>query len=223
MENVSAQTPSSTHNKFSRQTSQGFVRKRDGKLIDYYRVGKQLGKGAYGSVHRVVNIETGETRAVKVISKAEMHPDEIITLYNEMNILRNLDHPNIVKIYEYFEDEKRFYIVMELCKGGELFKMIIDNKISEEDSAKIMLYVLSTVNYTHINKIVHRDLKPENILMDKDLSAYDELKIIDFGTSRFYDPKLRSDLDKLNCEDEDDVLREIIGTPYYIAPEVLNQ
>ena len=97
------------------------MRKQTGKLVDHYRVGKELGAGAYGEVRRVVHIETGEQRAVKVISKQNLNEVEMNTLYNEINILKNLDHPNIVKIYEYFEDDKRFYIITEICTGGELF------------------------------------------------------------------------------------------------------
>ena len=98
-----------------------FTRRRLGKIIDYYRVGKVLGKGAFGEVRRVVHIETGDQRAVKVIAKQSMSEHEQQTLYNEINILKSLDHPNVVKVYEYFEDEKRFFIVTEICSGGELF------------------------------------------------------------------------------------------------------
>ena len=98
-----------------------FVRKRLGKITDFYRVGAEIGSGAFGTVRRVVHIETGEKRAVKVINKSNMDEEEINTLMNEINVLRNLDHPNIVKIYEYFEDDKRFFIVTEICSGGELF------------------------------------------------------------------------------------------------------
>ena len=208
----------------TKQANQKFVRKRTGKLVDYYRVGKELGSGAYGSVRRIVHIETGEKRAVKVIEKHTMNKEEIDTLYNEINVLRNLDHPNIVKIYEYFEDEKRFFIVTELCKGGELFDHIISSggHLSEEAASQIMRHVLSCVNYCHQNKIVHRDLKPENILLESDPKAYDELKIIDFGTSKYYNPETAAETgDSSGPRQEQSSLKEIIGTPYYIAPEVL--
>lgn len=74
---------------------------------------------------RVVHIDTGEKRAVKVINKSSMDSDAQLTLLNEINVLKNLDHPNIVKIYEYFEDDKRFYIVTEICSGGELFDQVL--------------------------------------------------------------------------------------------------
>lgn len=158
-----------------------------------------------------------------------MKADEIEILYNEINVLRNLDHPNIVKIYEYFEDEKRFYIVTELCSGGELFDFILkEGHVPEKEAAIIMKHVLACVNYCHINKIVHRDLKPENILLEANSENFDDLKIIDFGTSQYFNPQTLSE-----SGDECDIdgpgshsqhgLSQVIGTPFYIAPEVLKK
>lgn len=96
-----------------------------------------------------------------------MDADEQKMLFNEINILRLLDHPNIVKMFEFFEDEKRYYIVTEICKGGELFDEIISRgKFSERDAAILMKQLLFCVNYCHKNNVVHRDLKPENILLE---------------------------------------------------------
>jgi len=112
-------------------------------------------------------------------------------------------------MYEFFEDEKRYYIVTEICKGGELFDEIIARgKFTEKDAAILMKQVLSCVNYCHKNHIVHRDLKPENILLEQN-KDFDQIKIIDFGTSLVYDSSKSLD--------------EKLGTPYYIAPEVLNK
>ena len=156
-------------------------------------------------VHR----ETGVQRAVKVLRKSNMDEDEKKMLFNEIHILKNLDHPNIVKMYESFEDEKRYYIVTEICKGGELFDEIIARgKFTEKDAAVLMKQVLSCVNYCHKNNIVHRDLKPENVLLEAN-KDFDQIKIIDFGTSLQFDPSK--------------FLDEKLGTPYYIAPEVLNK
>ena len=96
-----------------------------------------------------------------------MDADEQKMLFNEINILRSLDHPNIVKMYEFFEDEKRYDIVTEICKGGELFDEIINRgKFTERDAAILMKQLLMCVNYCHKNNVVHRDLKPENILLE---------------------------------------------------------
>merc|ERR1719230_1365194 len=114
-------------------------------------------------------------------------------LFNEINNLKDLDHPNILKMYEFFEDEKRYEIVSR-------------GKFTENDAAMLMKQVLSCINYCHKNHIVHRDLKPENILLEQN-KEFDQIKIIDFGTSLVFDEKKKLD--------------EKLGTPYYIAPEVL--
>lgn len=107
---------------------------------------------------------------------------------NELTILKQLDHPNIVKVFEFYEDDDNIYIIEELCKGGELFDYIIQNKkISEKLAAKIFQQILYAVNYCHKNNIVHRDVKPENILLfDKDNL---NIKICDFGSSVYLDAK----------------------------------
>ena len=184
-----------------------FIMQHAGKLRDHYRIGKMLGSGAFGEVRVCVQRESGAQRAVKVLRKSHMDEDEKKMLFNEINNLKDLDHPNILKMYEFFEDEKRYYIVTDICKGGELFDEIVSRgKFTENDAALLMKQVLSCINYCHKNKIVHRDLKPENILLEQN-KAFDQIKIIDFGTSLVFD--------------ENSTLNEKLGTPYYIAPEVL--
>ena len=184
-----------------------FVMQHAGKLRDHYRIGKMLGSGAFGEVRVCVQRESGAQRAVKVLRKSHMDEDEKKMLFNEINNLKDLDHPNILKMYEFFEDEKRYYIVTDICKGGELFDEIVNRgKFTENDAAVLMKQVLSCVNYCHQNHIVHRDLKPENILLEQN-KEFDQIKIIDFGTSLVYDDGQK--------------LSEKLGTPYYIAPEVL--
>lgn len=130
-------------------------------------------------------------------------------LQHEVEILKNLDHPNIIKVFEFYQDSRFFYIVIELCSGGELFdKILNESKFDERKAAKTMEQILSAVNYCHKNKVVHRDLKPENILYDtKKPDAV--LKIVDFGTSVVFEAKQR--------------MNQKLGTPYYIAPEVLDK
>ena len=106
----------------------------------------------------------------------------------EIEIMRSLDHPNVVKIFEFYQDEDYFYIVMLLLTGGELFDKIVQKgNFTEGMAAETMHQILSALFYVHHNKIVHRDLKPENILYEnkRDDSL---LKIVDFGTSSFFDP-----------------------------------
>lgn len=160
-----------------------FVQKSEGTLRDTYKIGKVLGEGAFGEVRLCTHRETKEKRAVKVLKKENMDEAEKASMINEINILRNLDHPNIVKIFEYFEDEKRFYIVTEHIQGGELFDEIIARgKFSERDAAVLLKQLLSCVAYCHNHNIVHRDLKPENVLLEAS-KEFDQIKVIDFGTA----------------------------------------
>lgn len=128
----------------------------------------------------------------------------------EIDIMRQLDHPNIVRLFEVFQDEKRFYLVTELCNGGELFDEITKRShFSEQDAATIIKQVLSAVGYCHSKSICHRDLKPENILLDSSSkqNAGNMIKVIDFGASQRFDPAKK--------------MNQIYGTAYYIAPEIL--
>ena len=119
-----------------------------------------------------------------------------------------MDHPNVVKIYEAFQDSKRYYIVTELCTGGELFDMIVSRaNFKERDAARILRQLFSAISYCHQNNIVHRDLKPENLLIESSESSEPLIKVIDFGTSQQFQPGSK--------------MKKTYGTPYYIAPEVL--
>jgi calcium-dependent protein kinase len=130
---------------------------------------------------------------------------------NEINILRTLDHPNILKIFEFYSSKESYSLVTELCQGGELFQEIIDRgPFNENYSAYVMLQILSAINYCHGMKIVHRDLKPENILIaERDSNGLPRIKIADFGTSKMFEKGA--------------VQRKLVGSSYYIAPEVLKK
>jgi calcium-dependent protein kinase len=181
-----------------------YVPENTTKITKEYKIWAEvIGRGAYGEVRKALHIPTNEMRAVKIIYKQDCSPEEQQNIFREVKILKQLDHPNIIKIYEYFSDEKFIFIVTELMQGGELFDRIMDvHHFSERKAAEIFLQILSAVNYLHNHKIVHRDLKPENILLEGD-----SIKLIDFGTSREFDPKTK--------------MQGTHGTPYYIAPEVL--
>lgn len=127
----------------------------------------------------------------------------------ELSILRKLDHPNILKIFEVFEDKVNYFLVTEFCSGVELFETIQKKiRFSEYEAAQIIRQVLQAISYCHSLGVVHRDLKPENLIYDEEND--NALKIIDFGTSVEYDKK------KVQ-------LKQMHGTSYYIAPEVLKQ
>ena len=191
--------------KYARET---FVQKADGKLLDSYDVLKQLGKGGYGKVYEIRSKKTGEIRACKHLSKLNIKNLE--KFKREIEILKKMDHPNIIKLYEVFESERSLYLVMEECKGGEVFDKIIERiqakqMYSEKDAANIIQQVMSCIQYCHNHNICHRDLKPENLLYLNPGSERDNrIKVIDFGLSQ--------SADKLKTK---------VGTAYYVSPEIL--
>ena len=178
---------------------------------DYKRV-KFLGEGSYAAVYCVENKITGAKRAMKIINKNQNCTTEADQeIMNEINILKTLDHPNILKIFEFYSSKESYSLVTELCQGGELFQEIVDKgPFNENYSAYVMLQILSAINYCHGMKIVHRDLKPENILIaERDSKNLPRVKIADFGTSKMFEKGA--------------VQRKLVGSSYYIAPEVLKK
>jgi len=185
-----------------------FIFERTEKITDYYDSdSKNLGAGSYGSVSKAVRKATGQQVAIKKITKKDVK--NIPRFKLEIRIMKILDHPNIIKLYEHFEDHKNIYLVMELCTGGELFDRIIEeNKMSEKHAAIIMRQMLRAINYMHGSNVMHRDLKPENFLFrSKDPVEKTDLKIIDFGLSCEFEPG--------------QMVKTRAGTPYYVAPQVL--
>ena len=169
-----------------------------------------LGEGSFASVYRVQNRITDSIRAMKIINKSSnISAEADKEIFNEINILRTMDHPNILKIFEFYSNKDSYSIVTELCSGGELFQEIVDKgPFNENYSAYVMFQVFSAINYCHNMKIVHRDLKPENILIvDRDKNGYPRIKICDFGTSKMFEKGA--------------IQRKLVGSSYYIAPEVL--
>ena len=188
---------------------ESFISQMEGKMEDKYEIIKELGSGAFARCLQVKNKTTGNLYACKEIQKSKM--SDLEGFKHEINILIKLDHPNIIKLYEIYETQEYFYLIMELCSGGELFDRIISNiesgkPFTEEQAAEIFHQMMSAINYCHKNNIVHRDLKPENLLLlNQDPKS--PIKVIDFGMSKICDPN--------------DIMFERVGSAYYIAPEVL--
>ncbi|KAA0162253.1 hypothetical protein FNF27_03114 [Cafeteria roenbergensis] len=183
---------------------------RGRRLEDHFRPldGGILGKGHYGEVCLVERISDGQRFALKTIVKRK--PIYVEILKNEVQILSNTDHPGIVQMVDKFERMSQLFLVFELCHGGELFEPIADSSVtlSERQSARIIRKVLEAVRYLHDIGVIHRDLKPENILL-KERGIDSEIKVIDFGLATYMKPG--------------EMLRRHVGTPYYIAPEVLEK
>lgn len=179
---------------------------------EIYTAVKCLGEGSFGKVFKVKHKITGEYRAMKVINKysTSLLPEEEEEILKEINILKMLDHPNIIKVYEYFNTKRKLFILTELCTGGELFDRITEVRyFTETVAAHIMKQIFSATAFCHANNIIHRDLKPENILienLEERKKDFFNVKIIDFGTGEINKHKM---------------LSEKTGTAYYIAPEVI--
>lgn len=170
-----------------------------------YSIGELIGESLSSEIRSCVHKETKTKRAVKVIRKT-VKTNKKEEIHREIEILKTLDHPNILRLFELFEDEKRFYIVTEALRGRELFEEILRRgAFNENDTAAIMQQLLSAVNYLHQNKIAHRDLKPENILLEGTTNL--NITLIDFGSAATFGGGKE--------------LRGTIGSTYYIPPEVL--
>jgi calcium-dependent protein kinase len=178
----------------------------------YHVNSNELGHGHYGVVRKCMDRNTNEWYAIKSIRKNKVKKIEV--LKREISILKEVKHPHIIELVDVFEDSKYLHLVTELCTGGELFDRIIEKSqsfeghYSEHDAALIIRDILDAIAYCHSKGIVHRDLKPENFLF-LTKSEDTPIKIIDFGLSRH--------------NDANHAMKTKVGTPYYVAPEVLRR
>jgi calcium-dependent protein kinase len=189
------------------------VKSKGGSLWEdirkFFKFKEILSSGHFGTV-RIATKRKDDIKkfyAIKSISKKNLTEQDLIKLMKEVEILSCLDHPNIIKFYETYQDQYYFHLVMELCTGKEVFDQILEEGyITEQRVAQIIYKVTSAICYCHFIGITHRDIKPENILFES--SENDgEIKLIDFGLSRKYN--------------KNEKMHTILGTPYYVAPEVL--
>jgi calcium-dependent protein kinase len=206
-ENIVAKSPSrSDKGKINLITTAGSLAQ---DIRQTYKFKDVLGGGHFGTVR--IGYKRNEVPrklyAIKSISKKNLSAKDLDDLMKEVEIISQLDHPNIVKLLETYHDQYYFHLVMELCTGKEVFDRIIEEgHINEFKVATIIYKVVSAIVYCHNQGITHRDIKPENILFETP-DADSEIKLIDFGLSRKYDPNQK--------------MHTILGTPYYVAPEVL--
>ncbi|KAK4483389.1 hypothetical protein RD792_010575 [Penstemon davidsonii] len=176
-----------------------------------YRFGKELGRGEFGITYQCFDDVKGENLACKKIPKVKLRTEiDVEDVRREVEIMRHLPkHPNIVSYKEVYEDKEAIYLVMELCEGGELFDRIVGKgHYTERAAALVTKTIIEVVKVCHEHGVIHRDLKPENFLYAND-GENAQLKAIDFGLSIFFEPGQR--------------FGEIVGSPYYMAPEVLRR
>ncbi|XP_022761411.1 CBL-interacting serine/threonine-protein kinase 14-like [Durio zibethinus] len=176
-------------------------------LFGKYEIGKLLGCGAFAKVYHARNVRTGQSVAIKAVSKQKVFKGGFVAqVKREIDIMRRLRHPNIVKLIEVLATKTKIYVVMEYAKGGELFTRISRGRFSEDLSRRYFQQLISAVGFCHSRGVFHRDLKPENLLLDENWN----LKITDFGLSAVTDQI-----------QPDGLLHTLCGTPAYVAPEIL--
>ena len=175
--------------------------------LQFYKYGRLIGQGAFGKVNLGLNILTGRIVAVKSFDKnnSELTGDNMKKILYETDLMKKLNHPNITKILEMFEDEKYFMIIMEYINGGNLFSFVKKRRKLSEKTAKFLFrQIIQGIKYIHEQNIVHRDIKLENLLIDLN----NNVKICDFGIGR-------------KIKNKNQLLHDQCGTLMYMAPEIL--
>jgi len=182
-------------------------------LHDFYEMGKEIGSGAYGKVYKARNRKTGEIVAIKAVKKSR-HDSENEYLEREVMILTAVNHPHVVRTTDIFDLDGKIYFAMEMLSGGELFDIISEAKhFTEAQAAEVARQIMSGIAYLHDLGIVHRDLKPENILCKSNKFPL-IIKLTDFGLSNII---------PMEADDASNALISFVGTPNYIAPELVSR
>ncbi|XP_045821098.1 CBL-interacting serine/threonine-protein kinase 12-like [Trifolium pratense] len=178
-------------------------------LLGRFELGKLLGHGTFAKVHLAKNLKTGESVAIKIISKDKILKSGLVShIKREISILRRVRHPYIVQLFEVMATKTKIYFVMEYVRGGELFNKVAKGRLKEEVARKYFQQLICAVGFCHARGVYHRDLKPENLLLDEN----GNLKVSDFGLSAVSDEIKQDGLFHTFC-----------GTPAYVAPEVLSR
>jgi serine/threonine protein kinase len=172
-------------------------------FLGRYRLIKTIGKGNFAKVKLAKHIPTMKEVAIKIIDKTALNPSSLKKLFREVTIMKMLDHPNIVKLYEVIDSQRTLYLVMEYASGGEVFDYLVAHgRMREKEARAKFRQIVSAVQYCHQKQIIHRDLKAENLLLDSEMN----IKIADFGFSNEFVPG--------------QTLDTFCGSPPYAAPEL---
>ncbi|KAI9126104.1 hypothetical protein K1719_003522 [Acacia pycnantha] len=174
-----------------------------------YELGRLLGHGTFAKVYHAKNLQSGKSVALKVVGKEKVIKVGMMEqMKREISVMKMVEHPNIVELYEVMASKSKIYIAMELVRGGELFNKIARGRLREDVARVYFQQLISAIDFCHSRGVYHRDLKPENLLLDED----GNLKVTDFGLSTFAE-HLR----------QDGLLHTTCGTPAYVAPEVIGR
>jgi len=202
-DHVAAQSSKSVKTKGEPSSRMSGRRTGEEPHIGKYRLLKTIGKGNFAKVKLAKHIPTGKEVAIKIIDKTQLNAGSLQKLFREVRIMKTLDHPNIVKLYQVIETEKTLYLVMEYASGGEVFDyLVLHGRMKEKEARAKFRQIVSAVQYCHQKKIIHRDLKAENLLLDSEMN----IKIADFGFSNEFVPGNKLDT--------------FCGSPPYAAPEL---
>ncbi|KNA03234.1 hypothetical protein SOVF_211110, partial [Spinacia oleracea] len=186
------------------------MEKKEAILFQKYEVGRLLGQGNFAKVYYARHIVSGKSVAMKIVDKDKvLRVGMIKQIKREISVMRLVQHPNIVQLYEVMASRTKIYFAMEYVKGGELFNKISEGgKLKEDEARKYFQQLISAIDFCHSRGVYHRDLKPENLLLDEN----GNLKISDFGLSALQETRR-----------QDGLLHTTCGTPAYVAPEVINK
>lgn len=183
------------------------------RIEDYYELGQSIGEGAFAKVVMGLDRTTLEKFAVKIIEKQS--DDELGQqfVWRELNVMKSVNHPNIVRTFDIFDTKNRLYLVLEYMPGGTLGEILKKvGRFTEDQARKILADILNGVAYLHDKSIVHRDLKLKNILCEnKEMPV--RVKLADFGLANFVGVRTVSKV----------ALKSQVGSPHYVAPEVLRE
>lgn len=171
-----------------------------------YCVSEEIGRGRFGVVYRCFSLKSGQSFAVKSIDKRLISDDSIDRqcIYNEAKVMNLISpNPNILQIFNIYEDDTHLHIILELCNSSDLYHRISNRVFSESEAVNVMVPLMEAIAHCHRNGVAHRDLKPDNVLFDE----WNRLKLADFGSAE--------------CFREGELMSGVVGTPYYVAPEVL--
>ncbi|KAI0565303.1 Calcium-dependent protein kinase [Gracilaria domingensis] len=181
------------------------------RIDNFYELGHVLGEGSFATVRMACDVESRQQFAIKIIHKDMYKQEELQWLMREVKIMMNVQHANIVDTYDIFDSRDQLHLVIEYMAGGELFDIIADQgHLSEQSASIVMRDIIKGIEYLHDIGVVHCDIKPENILCKSKQWPYN-VKLCDFGLANFFD------------KHNNNSMTETIGTPGYVAPEVVRR